>query len=123
MKNFVRLALFFLMFASHALAQSALVWERQKDVSGGSDVLRSVSIAGNTAVTAGNATVTGGENVPADCPASLSPPIKSFRHALHRFQQEPKTGWLPIGIAGCFRLESLDDFDWNHWMLSIGIGG
>jgi hypothetical protein len=60
MKNFVRLALFFLMFASHALAQSALVWERQKDFSGGADALRSVSIAGNTAVTAGNATVTGG---------------------------------------------------------------
>jgi hypothetical protein len=30
---------------------------------------------------------------------------------------------FPAGIAGCFRLESLDDFDWNQWMLSIGIGG
>src|SRR6266581_4726742 len=62
-------------------------------------------------------------NVPAECPASLWLPTKRFRQVLHRFQQEPKTGWLPVGIAGCFRPESLDDFDWNQWMLSIGISG
>jgi PQQ-like domain len=60
MKIFITSVSFFLLFASHVFAQSPLLWERQKDVSGQSDVLRSVSTVGNTAVTAGNASVTGG---------------------------------------------------------------
>jgi outer membrane protein assembly factor BamB len=49
-----------LVFTSHLFAQPPLLWERQKDFSGGFDLLRSVSVIGNTAVTAGNASVTGG---------------------------------------------------------------
>jgi PQQ-like domain len=60
MKNFVGFASFILMFVSHAYGQSPLLWERQMDISGTADVLRSVSTVGNTAVTAGNASVTGG---------------------------------------------------------------
>ena len=60
MKNSIRFVWFFLLFALPALSQSPLLWERQKDIAGKVDGLRSVSTVGNTAVTAGNATVTGG---------------------------------------------------------------
>jgi hypothetical protein len=60
MKVFVGFVSFFLLFGSHVFGQSPLLWERQKDFSGGSDVLRSVSTIGNTVITAGNASVTGG---------------------------------------------------------------
>jgi PQQ-like domain len=60
MKNFAWFASFSFVFVSHAFGQSPLLWERQRDVSGAADVLQSVSTIGNTAVTAGNASVTGG---------------------------------------------------------------
>jgi PQQ-like domain len=58
-KILVRFALF-LLFTPHLFGQSPFLWERQKDFSGGPDLLRSVSTVGNMAITAGNASVTGG---------------------------------------------------------------
>lgn len=49
-----------LVVAQHAFAQSPLLWERQKDFSGGFDLLRSVSTVRNSAIVAGNASVVGG---------------------------------------------------------------
>ncbi len=59
MKTLVRFA-FFLVFIPNLFGQSPFLWERQKDFSEGSDLLRSVSTVGNMAITAGNASVTGG---------------------------------------------------------------
>ena len=59
MKTLVRFA-FFLLFIPNLFGQSPFLWERQKDFSGGIDLLRSVSTVGNMAITAGNASVTGG---------------------------------------------------------------
>src|SRR5207248_1773426 len=46
-----------------------------------------------------------------------------FRHVVHRFRQHRKSGRLPVGIGGRFRLESLVDLNRNQWTTSIGIGG
>jgi len=58
--NIVSILSICLVLSPHVFAQSALLWERQKDFSGGFDLLRSVATVGNAAVTAGNASVVGG---------------------------------------------------------------
>jgi len=59
-KTLVRYAAFFLLITPNVFGQAPFLWERQRDFSGGLDLLRSVSTVGNMAVTAGNASVTGG---------------------------------------------------------------
>jgi hypothetical protein len=59
-KTLVRFVSFFLLFTPNLFGQSPFLWEQQKDFSGGPDLLRSVSTVGNMAITAGNASVTGG---------------------------------------------------------------
>jgi len=56
------------------------------------------------------------ENVPADCPASLSTRRQND-------STKPATDSNTAGKLDAFPLESLDAFDWNHWMTSIGISG
>jgi len=59
-KTLVRFVWFFLLFTPNLFGQSPFLWERQRDFSGRPDRLQSVSAVGNMAVTAGNASVTGG---------------------------------------------------------------
>jgi PQQ-like domain len=59
-KTLVWFLWFFLLFTPNLFGQSPFLWENQKDFSGGLDLLRSVSTVGNMALTAGNASVTGG---------------------------------------------------------------
>jgi len=34
---------------------------------------------------------------------------RGFRQLIQSFRRAQKSGWLPVGIAGCFRSESVDD--------------
>jgi hypothetical protein len=50
MNKILSFLLFWLIVTQHAFAQSPLLWERQKDFSGGFDLLRSVSAVRNGAL-------------------------------------------------------------------------
>ena len=58
--DLVSILLICLVLSPQLFAQSAFLWERQKDFSGGFDLLRSVTTVGDNAVTAGNVSVIGG---------------------------------------------------------------
>jgi hypothetical protein len=58
--DLVSILLIWLVLSPQLFAQSAFLWERQKDFSGGFDLLRSVTTVGDSAVTAGNVSDIGG---------------------------------------------------------------